>query len=200
MSIGFDRSRGKRQRELTNKKNIKNENHVRIYLKDVLGFAEHQETRTFGLGLKLTMTRNTDNTVLNKDNSITNSKFEINATEWYVPPYRPSLEQQSLFRNQITKKMNTELPYPERSVSMKEMNTQIFRTFELDTPEGSNIPVWIYVVFQRSDREHDQKLNNDTFYAMPVTSAQCVVGSEKYPDSGIFLNYDDDDYSQGVLR
>ena len=32
---------------------------------------------------------------------------------------------------------------------------------------------------------------------MPVTSAQCVIGTEKYPDSAILLNYDDDDYSQG---
>ena len=111
----------------------------------------------------MTLTGNTDNVVLNKDNSNNNAKFKINATEWYVPHYRPSLEQQNIFRNQITKKMNTELPYPERSVSMKEVNTQILRTFELGTPEGSNIPVWIYVVFQRSDREDDQKLNNGTF-------------------------------------
>ena len=32
---------------------------------------------------------------------------------------------------------------------------------------------------------------------MPVTSAQCIIGTEKYPDSAILLNYDDDDYSQG---
>ena len=32
---------------------------------------------------------------------------------------------------------------------------------------------------------------------MPVTSAQCVIGTEKYPDSAILLIYDDDDYSQG---
>ena len=47
------------------------------------------------------------------------------------------------------------------------------------------------------DRENDQNLNKDTFYRMPVTSAQCIIGTEKYPDSGIFLKYDDDDYSQG---
>ena len=27
-------------------------------------------------------------------------------------------------------------------------------------------------------------------------SAQCIIGTEKYPDSAIFLNYNDDDYSQ----
>ena len=40
-------------------------------------------------------------------------------------------------------------------------------------------------------------MNNDTFYRPLVTSAQCIIGTEKYPDSGILLNYNHDDYSQG---
>ena len=40
-------------------------------------------------------------------------------------------------------------------------------------------------------------MNNDTFYRPLVTSAQCIIGTEKYPDSGILLNYNDDNYSQG---
>ena len=40
-------------------------------------------------------------------------------------------------------------------------------------------------------------MNNDTFYRPLVTSAQCIIGTEKYPDGGILLNYNDDDYSQG---
>ena len=35
---------------------------------------------------------------------------------------------------------------------------------------------------------------------LPVVSAQCVIGSEKNPDAGILLNYDDDDYSQGYAQ
>ena len=36
------------------------------------------------------------------------------------------------------------------------------------------------------------------FCTLPVTSAQCIIGTEKYPDSSIIINYDDDDddYSQ----
>ena len=30
-----------------------------------------------------------------------------------------------------------------------------------------------------------------------MVSTQCAFGTEKYPDKGILLNYDDDDYSQG---
>ena len=69
LSIGFDRNRGRRKNELSSNKNIKGKYHIRFYLKDIFGFAEHQEKGTYGLGYKLTLTRNTDNAVLNKHNA-----------------------------------------------------------------------------------------------------------------------------------
>ena len=197
LSISFDRDRGRRQRELTNNKNIKGKYHVRIYLKDVFGFAGYQEKATYGLGYKLTMTRNSDNVVLNKDNAINVGKIKINAIEWYVPHYTPSMQQQSILSKQILNKTPTQINYPERSVFMKEVITQNFWSFELGTQEGINIPTWIFVGFQQNDRQHDQNLNNDTFVRLPVIPAQVVIGTEMYPVSGILLNYDDDDYSQG---
>ena len=197
LSIGFDRDRGRRQRALTNNKTQKGKFHVRIYLEDVFGFAEYQEKGTYGLGYKLTLTRNTDNAVLNKAKAINLGKIKINALEWYVPHYTPSMQQQSILSDQILNKKPTQIQYPERSVFMKEVNTQNFWTFELGTQEGINIPTWIFVAFQQNDRQHDQNLNNDTFVRLPVIPAQVVIGTERYPDSGILLNYDDDDYSQG---
>ena len=129
LSIGFDRDRGRRQRELTNNKTQKMKYHVRIYLKDVFGFAEYQEKGTYGLGYKLTMTRNSDNAVLNKVKAINNAKIKINAIEWYVPHYTPSAQKQAILSEQILNKTPTQLQYPERSVFMKEVNTQKFLDF-----------------------------------------------------------------------
>ena len=126
LSIGFDRDRKRRQRELTNNKTQKRKYHIRIYLKDIFGFAEYQDKGTCGLGYKLTLTRNTDNAVLNKDNTINNGKIKINSIEWYVPHYTPSIQQQSILSKQIINKPPTEIKYPERSVFMKEVNTQNF--------------------------------------------------------------------------
>ena len=67
----------------------------------------------------------------------------------------------------------------------------------MGTQEGIKVPIWIFVGFQQRDRQNSQSLNDDTFYKPPVTSAQCIMGTEKYPDSGILLKYNDDDYSQG---
>ena len=71
--IGFDRDRGRRQRELTTNKNMKGKNHVTIMLKGMFGFAECQEKGTYGLGYELTLTRNSDNAVLNKGNAVNNA-------------------------------------------------------------------------------------------------------------------------------
>ena len=197
LSIGFDRNRGRRKNELSNDKNNKGKYHNRIYLKDFFGFAEHQEKGTYGLGYKLTLTRNTDNAVLNKIAAVNNDKVKINSLDWYVPHYSPNLEEYEKLMIQIKKNTPTLLHYPERSVFMEEVNTQNLWTFELGTQEGINVPIWIFVAFQQNDRQNDQDLNNDTFYRPLITSAQCIIGTEKYPDSGILLNYNDDGYSQG---
>ena len=52
LSIGFGRSRNRRRDEVAQNKNIKSKYHLRIMLKDGLGFAEHQEKATFGLDYK----------------------------------------------------------------------------------------------------------------------------------------------------
>ena len=197
LSIGFDRDRGRRKKELTNNKNIKGKYHARIYMKNIFGYAECQEKGTYGLGYRLKLTRNTDNAALNKDPALTNAKVKINSLDWYVPHYTASLEEYTKLMTQIDKKTPTLMHYLEKSVFMKEVNFQNLWTFELGTQEGINVPIWIFVAFQQSDRQNNQNLNNDTFYRPPVTSAQCIIGTEKYPDSAILLNYNDDDYCQG---
>ena len=50
---------------------------------------------------------------------------------------------------QITDKIPTELRYVERSVLMKEVNTQNLWSFELGTQEGVNVRIWIIVGFNK---------------------------------------------------
>ena len=52
LDSGFDRDRGGTRDELACNKNIKGKCHLGIMLKDVFGFAEHQENATYGLGYK----------------------------------------------------------------------------------------------------------------------------------------------------
>ena len=99
LSIGFDRDRGIRQRELTNNEPQKGKFHLIIMLKGIFGFSQCQEKGTFGLGYKLTLTGKTGNAVLNKDNAINNGK-KINAIEKHVPHYTPSISNQAILSEQ----------------------------------------------------------------------------------------------------
>ena len=196
-TIGFDHSRNKRRDELALNKNIKGKYHVKIMLKDVFGFEEHQEKATYGLGYKLTLTRNKDDAVIDKAGGIADARIRIDHIHWYVPHYTPSIQQQSTLSKQILSKTPTELRYVERSVFMKEVNNQNLWNFELGSHEIMKVPIWNIIGFQQRDRQDSQNLNIDTFCRLPVVSAQCIIGTEKYPDAGILLNYDDDEYSQG---
>ena len=197
LSIGFDYSRNRRRDELAFNKNIKGNYHLKNLLNDVFGFAEHQDKATYGLGYKLTLTRNKDDSIIDKANGIADARIKVDHIHWYVPHYTPSIAQQGLMSKQILNKTPTELRYVERSVFMKQVNNQNVWNFELGSQENMNVPVWIIIGFQQQDRQDSQNLNNDTFCRLPVVSAQCIIGTEKYPDAGILLNYDDDDYSQG---
>ena len=156
LSLGFDPDRGLGQHELTNDKIIKGKYHVRITMKDIFGFAEHQKKATYGKGYILTLTRNTDNAVLNKDNAINSSTIKIIAIEWYAPQYTPSVSNQAILSNRTSRKTPTELQYVGRSVFMKELNTQNFWTFELGIQESNTILIWIMVNFQQRDRQDSQ--------------------------------------------
>ena len=122
-------------------------------LKDKFGFSQCQEKGTLGFSCQLTLTRNVDNAVLKKHNAINKAKNKTNAIEWYVPHHKPSISNQAILTKQILNITHTELQYVERSVFMKEVNTQKFRTFELGTHVGINFPIWIIIGFQQRDRQ-----------------------------------------------
>ena len=152
LSIGFDRSRNRLKNELVLIKNKKGKYHLKILLKDVFSFAEHQEKVTYGLGYKLTLTRNKDDAVVNKAGGIADARIRIDHIHWYVPHYTPSIQQQSLLSKQILSKTPTELRYVERSVFMKEVTSQNLWNFELGSHENMNMPIWIIIGFQQRDR------------------------------------------------
>ena len=163
LSIGFDRSSARRRVEITNDKNVNGKFHLRIMLKDVFGFAKHQETATYGLGYKLTLTRNKDEAVIDKVAGIAEARTKIDHIHWYVPHYIPFTQQQTIMSKKILNKTPTELTYVERSVFMKEVKNQNLRNFELGSQENMNVPVWIITGFQQQDKQDSQNLNNDTF-------------------------------------
>ena len=195
LSVGFDRSCNRRKDELALNKNIKNKYNLSIMLKDVFGFVQRQKKATYGLGYKLTLKRKKDEAVFDKAMGIADARIKIDHIHWYVPHYTPSIQQRSIISKQVLRNTPTELRYVERSVFMKEVKKQNLWKFELGSQESVKVPKWLIIGFQQRDQEDSQNLNNGTFCRLPVVSAQCIIGTENYPDAGILLNYDDDDYA-----
>ena len=106
---------------MTNNKNVKGKYHLRIMLQDVFGFTD-QGKATYGLGYKLTLTRNQDEAVIDKAAGIADARIKIDHIHWHVAHYTPSIQQQSILSKQILSKTHIELTYVERSVFMNEVN------------------------------------------------------------------------------
>ena len=83
---------------------------------------------------------------------------------------------------------------------MEEVNNRNLWNFEIGGQESMNVPVWIFIGFQQRNRQDSQNLSNDTFCRIPVVSAQCVIGTDKFADTELILNYDDDEYSHGYSQ
>ena len=102
LSLGFDRDHVRRHLELTKKKNINGKYHVRIYSKVFFDFGSVEKV-TLGLSYFLTLTKNSDNAVLNKGNDIYSAKSKIISIECSVPHYTPSLELQTILSSKNCK-------------------------------------------------------------------------------------------------
>ena len=93
---------------MTRKKQTKGNYHVRIFSRNVFGFAEHHDNCTYGLGYKLTLQRNDDNHVLShlaEPNDAVNlalaRRVIIDGISLYVPHETPSISNQKLLLGHV---------------------------------------------------------------------------------------------------
>ena len=158
LTIGFHRSNAVRGRELANIESTEGNFHVRIYLKDLFGFAEHQDNCSYGLGNKLTLQRKSDNQVLNhpaQANDAANLALAgrgiIDDISWYVPHYTPSITNQKLMLSNIASKTPTDMTYIKRSSYVKDVTSENKWTFGLGVGDGIDILIYVLVGFMQRD-------------------------------------------------
>ena len=193
LSIAFYRSIEVREREITDNKTTKGKYQVRIYLKDIFGFAENQYNCTYGLGYKLTLQRNSNNHVISHlygtdaENLALAGRDIINDLSWYIPHYTPSISNQKSMLENIISKSATELSYNKRSFYMQDVNTKNIWSFELGAGDGIDVPIYIVVRVMQRNQFNQQHQNNDTFYRRSLVNAQAIIGSEKFPDAELIV-------------
>ena len=159
LSIGFHRSNVFREKEVTNNKTAKGNYHVRIYIRDVFGFAEHHKNCTYGSGNKLTLQGSSDNHVLSHPAQANDAakvalagRVIIDDISWYVPHYTPSISSQNLMLSNIASKTPTEMTYNKRSSYMKDVTIENNCTFELGVGDGIDVPIYVILGIMQSDQ------------------------------------------------
>ena len=171
LSIGFHRNI--EERELTNNKTRKGSYRVRFYLKDIFGFAEHQDNCTYGLGYKLILQRNSDNHVLghragtNAENLALAGRVIIEDLSCVIPNLIPSLSNQIFLMEHFISKTPTQLTFNKRSCYMKDVTTENNWSLELGAGDGTDVPVFIIVGFMQRDQfnqQHQKKWNILSFF------------------------------------
>ena len=151
--------------------------HVRIYLKDIFGFASNQDACTYGLGYKLTLQRKSDNNTLSHragtkaESLVLAGRFNIEDLSWYIPNFTPSMSNQHLTLAHIVSKAPTDLSFVKRPTYMKDVTTENNWTFELGLGYGVDIPIYVIVGFKQRDQVNQQHRNNYTFYRPSVLNA-----------------------------
>ena len=79
----------------------------------------------------MTLTRIKNEAVIDKFAGVTDARTKIDQTDWYVPHYTPSIQQQGILSRQILSKTPTKRRYVERFVFLKQVNNRNLRNFEI---------------------------------------------------------------------
>ena len=81
---------------------------------------------------------------------------------------------------------------------MKDVTTENNWTSELGVGDVIDIAIHEIVRFMQRSQFNQQHQKNDKFYRPSVLNAQCILGSERYPDAGTNCNHAIDKYSQAL--
>ena len=79
---------------------------------------------------------------------------------------------------------------------MRSENVQTYWNFELGGENGSTMPIYSIIGSQQTDRLDSQERPNGLFFQSSILNAQCIIGTEKYPDVGLNCDYMNANYSQ----
>ena len=115
---------------------------------------KNQEKATFGFGCELTLTRNNDDTALQKAVDTADARIVIDHIHWYIIHCKSSIQQQGILSKRIFSKTPTEHRYVERSVFMKEVKNKNLWNSVPGNHESMNNPGRINIGFQQRERQN----------------------------------------------
>ena len=106
--------------------------------------------------------------------------------------------------NTFSKGKKTDYSFTGRSVSHKQVNSNIIWSMEIGTETKTDIPIYEIVGFQTADRAcADQLQNIAIFDRLDIIEASCHIGSVRYPEHEYQVDFDRNKYNEpynGIYR
>ena len=73
-------------------------------------------------------------------------------------------------------------------------------TFELGIESSKNIPSWIIIGFMKDEKFDSQLHDNSVFDWLPISQAVCRLGSDRYPNDYINLDYSRNNFHEAYYQ
>ena len=199
---GFVRNQGNRDSQLKGDHIAAERGHIYTMIKmnDLFGFVNDLEKVIYGLGFKLILKRNKNDTALYRVNANpgavgNDGKIDIRDISWCVPSIDPGNDNKIIVQKGLSKKNNVDFSYYERKTFYKNVPNATNFLFDLGMESGVERPQYIIVDFENNnvnELTHDAS----TFDTMNVTECYCKIGSEFYPEDRMNINYGTNNYNE----
>ena len=186
----------KLRNRLINNNHVKGQLHCKIPLRDIFGFALHQSKISIGLGYTVSLKRQHGDhaifrTMDNGADDVNISTVSIQNITLNVPFYTMSMENDLLINKHLTSNNpNSSMSYIETSSSVQLINQNDEWSYTMGVQSGMERPIYIIVGFKLNTRKGArQDQNGGVFDNCPVRTASCSVGTERFPENEMQLNY-----------
>ena len=168
-------------------------------LEYIFGFCRTFKKITKGLGFELQLkTSNEKKNILFTNNAfgVNNVNIRINSIYLYIPSLVPSAEQQQMFNEAIRE--NFTLSFDAWVTDRKPVNTGNEYQLDIGSASNINIPLYLIVAHQKTQRENPARppnqFNNAVFDHVNVKRYFVEIDGVRYPKDPVETNFPDNRY------
>ncbi|RDD36229.1 hypothetical protein TrispH2_011689 [Trichoplax sp. H2] len=161
-----------------------------IPLSSIFGFCKDVDTVFRGVKHTLQLDRAATANYILKDSNIDDGKFKISHVSMWMPKVTPSLEVASQLEAKLVSGHISNLYFEQVKVYMTQYAAnQTSPTWRITTQPGTELPRHIFIVFQSTERENNQTMNNMIFDNADVRRISARINSIQYPEREIECNF-----------
>ena len=152
-------------------------------LSQIFGFCKDIDTVFRGVKHSLVIDRAQPADYIMRANGVAAGKFNISHISMWMPKVVPSLEVESAVESKLVGGHIRTLYFEQMRVYRRMFQaTENNSTWRIATQSGSELPRHVFIVFQSSERESNQEMNNMVFDNGNLRRISCRVNSTQYPE------------------